>query len=107
MNAEDVPMLTREEANALIKAILYLKFDCADAQSLTYAASPLINSSLDKLVAMHGYGEDWAKVFAALPPAYTELVKRKIDASEQDNGSEYDDEVRQLVTEYSVYPYTL
>lgn len=107
MGAQSVEILTREEVNALIKAILYLKFDCAEAQSLTYAASPLINSSLDKLVAMHGYGSDWAKVFAAVPPAYPERVQHKIEACEQDNGCDYDDDVRQLVTESSLYPYTV
>ncbi|TLP59149.1 MULTISPECIES: hypothetical protein [Pseudomonas] len=105
MSEGRVEVLTREEANALIKAILYLKFDCREHESLLYAGSPLINTSLDKLVAMHGYESDWGKVFATLPAAYEQLVERKIESSEKESGGVYDDDVRQLVKAYCLHPY--
>lgn len=104
-SAEGVGGLTREEANALIKAILYLKFDCRESGSLLYAASPLINASLDKLLAMHGYADDWKKVFSVVPEIYRQLIEQKIVSSEHDNGGAYDDDVRQLVTHYCLHPY--
>lgn len=58
--------IKREKVNALIKAVLYLKFDCEDKGSLLYASSPLINSALDKIISMYGYKDDWDKVFSTL-----------------------------------------
>ncbi|MFK3772788.1 hypothetical protein [Pseudomonas sp. NPDC089406] len=105
MSDEGVGVLTREEANALIKALLYLKFDCRESESLLYAASPLINTSLDKLLAMHGNADDWAKVFSVLPETYKQLIEQKIECSERDNGGAYDNDVRRLVTQYCHHPY--
>lgn len=43
--------LNQGEINALKKALLYLKFECEETESLIFSGSPLINAAFDKLIA--------------------------------------------------------
>lgn len=98
---------SREEANALIKAILYIKFTCHDPDSLLYSGSPLINSALDKLFEMHGHKADWDKVFDTLPESNKQTVLDKIKLSEMSEEQALDEETRQLVINCCLHPYEL
>ncbi|HGM5488827.1 hypothetical protein [Serratia fonticola] len=97
--------LEREEVNALIKAVLYLKFDCEDTDSLLYASSPLINSALDKMISMYGYKDDWEKVFAKLPDRNKKLAINKIESSEKEDGIELEVGVKDEVLTQYLHPY--
>ncbi|MDV5354147.1 hypothetical protein QM201_04285 [Enterobacter asburiae] len=98
---------SREEANALIKAILYIKFTCHDPDSLLYSGSPLINSALDKLFEMHGHKADWDKVFDTLPESNKQTVLDKIKLSEMSEEQALDEETRRLVINCCLHPYEL
>ena len=45
--------LTPNEADALIRLVLYAKFETRDADSLLFAGSPFVNSALEKLLHSH------------------------------------------------------
>lgn len=107
MKNDESVVLCREEANALIKAILYLKFTCQDTDSLLYAGSPLINSTLDKFLGMYGYESDWEKVFDNLPEVNKEAVINKIENSEKVNGHPLDQEIKDLAIKYCLHPYKI
>ena len=98
---------SREEANALIKSILYIKFTCHEPDSLLYSRSPLINSALDKFFEMHGHKADWDKVFDTLPESNKQTVLDKIKLSEMNEEQALDEETRQRVINYSLHPYEL
>lgn len=100
-------VISREEVNALIKAILYLKFSCQDTGSLLYAGSSLINSALDKFLEMYGYKSDWEKVFESLPEINKKVVISKIECSEKENGHPLDEEIKELVIKYCLHPYKI
>ncbi|NUU69046.1 hypothetical protein HQN64_23515 [Enterobacteriaceae bacterium BIT-l23] len=96
--------LDRSEVNALIKAILYLKFECEDTDSLLYCSSPIINSSLSKLLAMYGYEDEWGKVFSVLPEANKKIAINKIKRSESEEGV-LDEKIKKEVLEQYLFPY--
>lgn len=98
---------SREEANALIKAILYIKFTCHEPDSLLYSRSPLIKSALDKLFEMHGHKADWDKVFDTLPGSNKQTVLDKIKISEMSEEQALGVVTRQRVINYSLHPYEL
>ncbi|QGY27416.1 hypothetical protein [Pantoea cypripedii] len=107
MRSDESVVLSREEVNALIKAILYLKFTSLDSGSLLYAGSPLINSVLDKFLAMYDYKSDWEKVFESLPEINKKVVINKIEDSEKENGHPLDEEIKELVINYCLHPYKI
>ncbi|KQY90222.1 hypothetical protein ASD24_25330 [Paenibacillus sp. Root52] len=67
--------LTQGEINALEKAIMYLKFECNETDSLLYAGSPLLNSVLEKARDASRFGE-FAKDFHSRPNEYAETFMR-------------------------------
>lgn len=68
--------LTQGEMNALRKAIMYLKFECEETDSLLYAGSPLLNSVLEKALSADVYRE-FAESFHARPNPHAETFMRK------------------------------
>ncbi|AMO46684.1 Hypothetical protein AKI40_0256 [Enterobacter sp. FY-07] len=107
MKNDEGLILSREEINTLIKAIIYLKFTCQETGSLLYAGSPLINSALDKFLVMYGYKSDWEKVFENLPEVNKKVVFNKILASEKENGSLLDEKIKDLIINYCLHPYKI
>lgn len=98
--------LDRAEVNALIKAILYLKFECEDVDSLLYCSSPLINSTLEKLLGMYGCKSDWDKVFSVLPNINRRMAMDKISRSEG-NSVSFDEKTKNEIIEQYLFPYKL
>ena len=73
--------LTQGEINALQKAIMFLKFECEETDSLLYAGSPLLNSVLEKVRDAHDYAE-YTKDFHSRPNEYAErLMRAKLERS--------------------------
>ncbi|QOS76989.1 hypothetical protein JNUCC31_19450 [Paenibacillus sp. JNUCC31] len=73
--------LTQGEINALQKALLYLKFECEENDSLLYAGSPLLNSVLEKVLKVSAFRE-FAKDFHSRPNAYAEtFMRNKLERS--------------------------
>ncbi|MDR6718682.1 hypothetical protein [Paenibacillus sp. 2003] len=67
--------LTQGEINALQKAILFLKFESGETDSLLYAGSPLLNSVLEKVRDVSAFGE-YAKELHSHPNEYAECFMR-------------------------------
>ena len=97
--------LSREEANALIKSILYLKFECTDTDSLLYASSPLMNSIIDKVTSMYGYKADWDNVFSKTAESKRNFALDKINRSELEDGESLDKETLNEILIQYLYPY--
>ncbi|PYY31200.1 hypothetical protein [Paenibacillus illinoisensis] len=73
--------LTQGEINALQKAIMFLKFECEETDSLLYAGSPLLNSVLEKVRDAHDYAE-YTKDFHSRPNEYVErFMRAKLERS--------------------------
>ncbi|MBD2807123.1 hypothetical protein ID855_21190 [Xenorhabdus sp. ZM] len=97
--------LEREEVNAIIKLILYTKFECEDVGTLTYSSSPLINSALEKMLSMYGYKDDWDKVFSKIPEGNRNIAIRKVENLEKQENNDLDKDIKQQVLSNYVYPY--
>lgn len=69
--------LSQAEVNALKKAILYLKFECEETNSLLYAGSPLINSVLNKIVEVDDLGEVSKAFYAQRNVKNEEVIRDK------------------------------
>ena len=75
--------LTQDEINALTKLILYIKFESDDIETLLYAASPFINSVLEKMLHNHVYYKDRLDMFSQkLSDADKNFALKKIEMSE-------------------------
>ncbi|MCG7384320.1 hypothetical protein [Paenibacillus sp. ACRRY] len=73
--------LTQGEINALQKAIMFLKFECEETDSLLYAGSPLLNSVLEKVRDAHAFAE-YTKDFHSRPNEYAErFMRAKLERS--------------------------
>lgn len=68
--------LTQGEIHAIQKALLFLKFECEETESLLYAGSPLLNSVLSKMREVDVHGE-FAKTFHSRPNPRAEAVMRQ------------------------------
>jgi len=77
--------LTQGEINALQKAILFLKFECEETESLLYSGSPLLNSVLEKVRDVSAFGE-YAKELHSRPNEHAERFMR--DKLERSYGAE-------------------
>ncbi|MBE8596494.1 hypothetical protein [Xenorhabdus sp. BG5] len=97
--------LERDEVNAIIKLILYTKFECEEAGTLTYSSSPLINSALEKMLNMYGYKDDWDEVFSKIPEVNKNIAIKKIELFEKQENNCLDEDVKQQVLSNYVYPY--
>lgn len=73
--------LTQGEINALQKAILFLKFECEETESLLYSGSPLLNSVLEKVRDVSAFGE-YAKELHSRPNEHAErFMRAKLERS--------------------------
>ncbi|NMI07487.1 hypothetical protein HF638_26175 [Paenibacillus sp. SZ31] len=73
--------LTQGEINALQKAILFLKFECEETESLLYSGSPLLNSVLEKVRDVSAFGE-YAKELHSRPNEHAErFMRTKLERS--------------------------
>ncbi|MBS9430933.1 hypothetical protein B5C26_22010 [Photorhabdus luminescens] len=97
--------LAREEVNAIIKLILYIKFECEDPGTLIYSSSPLINSALEKMLNMYGYKDDWDKVFSKFLEADKNFVIKRVEYLEKRENSPLDEEIKQQILSNHAYPY--
>lgn len=101
--------LTQGEINALQKALLYLKFECEETDSLLYAGSPLLNSVLEKVLDVSAFRE-FAKDFHSRPNAYAEtFMRNKLERSyaEELAPRERTEEQNTEVLRSCMYPYPL
>ncbi|PIT56274.1 hypothetical protein BHC49_04735 [Snodgrassella alvi] len=99
--------LTRSEVNALTKAILYLKFDCEEIDSLFYCSSPIINSIFEKLIRMYGYQKDWDRIFSNIPEMNKSIAIDKIANYEKQNNRYFDEKTKNEILEKYLFPYKL
>ncbi|NHB90694.1 hypothetical protein [Photorhabdus cinerea] len=97
--------LAREEVNAIIKLILYIKFECEDPGTLIYSSSPLINSALEKILNMYGHKDVWDKVFEELPEINRNFIKKIIEHSEKQENNYLSEEIKQQILSNHAYPY--
>ncbi|AWK40325.1 hypothetical protein GPY51_23235 [Photorhabdus laumondii subsp. laumondii] len=97
--------LAREEVNAIIKLILYIKFECEDPGTLIYSSSPLINSALEKMLNMYGYKDDWDKVFSKFLEADKNFVIKRVEYLEKHENSPLDEGIKQQILSNHAYPY--
>ncbi|WP_445373682.1 hypothetical protein ACSLVK_13825 [Photorhabdus tasmaniensis] len=97
--------LAREEVNAIIKLILYIKFECEDPGTLIYSSSPLINSTLEKMLNMYGYKDDWDKVFSKFLEADKNFVTKRVEYLEKRENNPLDEEIKQQILSHHAYPY--
>lgn len=73
--------LTQGEIHAIQKALLFLKFECEETESLLYAGSPLLNSALSKLREADVHGE-FSKQFHSCPnPRAEAFMRDKLERS--------------------------
>ena len=73
--------LTQGEIHAIQKALLFLKFECEETESLLYAGSPLLNSALSKLREADVHGE-FSKQFHSRPSPHAEgFMRDKLERS--------------------------
>ncbi|HFC6388900.1 TPA: hypothetical protein ACFNMI_002001 [Neisseria bacilliformis] len=70
--------LTPNEADALIRLVLYAKFETRDADSLLFAGSPFVNSALEKLLHSHPLYGGAAFSGRPLPEQYGKLLADKL-----------------------------
>ena len=74
--------LSNDEILALIKLILYVKFEDEDLESLFYAGSSLINSALEKMIKRHPYYRDKeSNFFGNLPKENLNFLINKLEKS--------------------------
>ncbi|QQA76660.1 hypothetical protein [Pectobacterium parmentieri] len=99
--------LEREEVNALIKLILYVKFECEDLGSTMYSSSPIINSIFEKVLNMYGYKEDWDNVFVKIPEVKKSFVFNKIEILESQQGHCFEEETKKIILDNHLYPYKI
>ncbi|WP_405155304.1 hypothetical protein [Paenibacillus sp. FSL K6-0108] len=108
-NATQPVHLTQGEINALQKALLYLKFECEETDSLLYAGSPLLNSVLEKVREVSAFKE-FAKDFHSRPNAYAEtFMRNKLERSyaEELAPRERTEEQKSEILTSCMYPYPL
>lgn len=77
--------LNREEINALIKLILYTKFENTEVESLIFSSSPIINSILSKAINIDNNNKDWERVFEKIPKTFKEVMVDKVNRAKIDN----------------------
>lgn len=101
--------LTQGELNALRKAIMYLKFECEETDSLLYAGSPLLNSVLEKAFSADVYRE-FAESFHARPNPHAEtFMRKKLERSyaEELAPRERSEELKAEILRSCMYPFPL
>lgn len=101
--------LTQGEINALQKALLFLKFECEETDSLLYAGSPLLNSVMEKVQEVHVFGA-YAKDLYSRPNERTETFMRdKLERfyAEELVPRERTEEQKAEILRCCMYPYPL
>lgn len=101
--------LTQSEINALRKAIMYLKFECEETDSLLYAGSPLLNSVLEKALGADVYRE-FAESFHARPNPHAEaFMREKLERSyaEELAPRERSEELKAEILRNCMFPFPL
>lgn len=102
---ENKSFLTNDELLALIKLILFTKFESQDTESSLFAGSESINSALEKLLNRHPFYQNKnTDFFGKLPTECLVTIVEKINNDESQNMAE---NVRQALIENWVFPYTI
>ncbi|MFS0870947.1 hypothetical protein [Paenibacillus xylanilyticus] len=99
--------LTQGEINALQKAIMFLKFECEETDSLLYAGSPLLNSVLEKVRDANAFAE-YAKDFHSRPNAHAEAFMRaKLERSYEEELAPHErtEELKAEILSSCMYPF--
>lgn len=95
--------LTHDEINALIKLILYIKFESDDVETLIYSGSPFINSVLKKMLHEHIYYKDRLDMFSQkLSDIDKKFILKKIEMSETNS---QDKKLNNGILDNYAYPY--
>lgn len=101
--------LTQGEMNALRKAIMYLKFECGETDSLLYAGSPLLNSVLEKARSAD-VNREFAESFHARPNPHAEaFMREKLERSyaEELAPRERSEELKTEILRSCLFPFPL
>lgn len=95
--------LTHDEINALIKLILYIKFESDDVDTLIYSGSPFINSVLKKILHEHIYYKDRLDMFSQkLSDTDKNFILKKIEMS----GTNFqENKLNNKILDNYAYPY--
>lgn len=95
--------LANDEILALIKLILFTKFESEDSESSLFSGSESINSALQKLLNHHPFYQDKnVDFFGKLPQEYLTVILDKIDNSDPQNMAE---DIKQTLIGNWVFPY--
>jgi hypothetical protein len=96
---------TDSEILALIKLILYVKFESEDTESLLYAGSDLLNTALEKMLRQHPYYRDRGlSFFGKLPKENIDFIINRIENSSKINPMDASTKIDLLT--HCIYPYT-
>ncbi|NIF19823.1 hypothetical protein F3J43_22795 [Pantoea sp. Cy-639] len=98
--------LNQGEINALKKALLYLKFECEETESLIFSGSPLINSAFDKLIAGSDSAERELKFYEGGNSYAEECMLNKLKRQWEFYGEgEFEDDVDSEYFRECIRPY--
>lgn len=97
--------LSQGEISALKKAIMYLKFSCEETESLQFAASPLINSFLNKLLVIDDLGAQASAFYQEHHPEHEHFILSKLSRMNEENHSRIPDEVMQKTYQECLHPF--
>lgn len=97
--------LTNDETLALIKLILFIKFESQDSESSLFAGSESVNSALQKLLNQHPfYQNKTTDFFGELPSENLATILEKIDNDPPQNLTE---NVKQALIKNWIFPYKM
>lgn len=82
--------LNRSEVSALLKGLLYLKFECEETSSLLYSSSPIINTVINKLTKMYRAQRTWDEICRTIPEIYKDHAIDKITRFYEKSGKAFD-----------------